>query len=115
MSVPTVPPGVLTIDRASEPNVATLTLAGELDIASGPALEAHLSAIEDERPTRILIDLGRLQFIDSTGLRILLQANARAAAGPHELVLRALSPPVQRVFETTGVLHAFQFESAPAA
>jgi anti-sigma B factor antagonist len=109
------PPGALSIDCISDNGTAALILEGELDIASAPALEERLSAVEDGHPARLVIDLGGLAFIDSTGLRVLLQANARAGDGAHELVLRPGADAVQRVFETTGVRGAFRFEPAPAS
>jgi anti-sigma B factor antagonist len=115
MSVHPPPLGALAIDLVREDDTATLVLQGELDIASAPALEEHLGTIEEDAPPRVVIDLGGVAFIDSTGLRVLLQANARAAERAHELVLRPGAAAVQRVFETTGVSAAFRFESAPAA
>jgi anti-anti-sigma factor len=115
MSVRTLPPGALTIECVSDAGTTTLTLRGELDIASAPALEERLRAAEGETPTRIVIDLSQLQFIDSTGLRILLQANTRVAESSHELVLRPGNATVQRVFETTGVSPFFSFQAAPAS
>jgi len=115
MSVHPPPLGALAIDLVRDDGTVTLVLQGELDIASAPALEERLGAIEEDAPGRVVIDLGGVAFIDSTGLRVLLQANARAGEGAHELVLRPGGAAVQRVFETTGVFAAFRFESAPAA
>jgi anti-sigma B factor antagonist len=114
MSVHPPPLGALAIDLACDNGTASLKLEGELDIASAPALEEHLSTVEEGHPERVVIDLGGLAFIDSTGLRVLLQANARAGDGAHELVLRPGAAAVQRVFETTGVFAAFHFEQTPA-
>ena len=60
----------------------------------------------------MVVDLGRLAFIDSTGLRLLLQADARARERGCELVLRPGEPAVQRVFEVTGALAILRFEGA---
>ena len=62
-----------------------------------------------------MIDLSRLQFIDSTGLRLLLQADARAREQGYELVLQPGEPTVQRVFEVTGALDVLHFEDSPAS
>jgi anti-sigma B factor antagonist len=90
----------------------SLSLAGELDLAGARQMEASLAAAEREGPARLIVDLGRLAFIDSTGLRLLLQANTRAQEGGYELVLRPGEPAVQRVFEVTGALEVLRFEGA---
>jgi anti-anti-sigma factor len=90
-------PGRLKISSAVDDGTVSLALEGELDLAGAPDMEASLAAVERDAPTRLVIDLSRLQFIDSTGLRLLLQADARAKE-------------VQRVFEVTGALAILRFE-----
>jgi stage II sporulation protein AA (anti-sigma F factor antagonist) len=111
MSASTPTPGTLTIVRAEvEDGTATIALAGELDLAGARQLETRLDELERESPRRMVIDLERLAFIDSTGLRLLLQADARARERGCELVLRRGEPTVQRVFEVTGALDVLRFE-----
>ena len=107
-------PGALLISCVVDNGMVSISLTGELDLANAPQLEERLSAVEDDRPARVVVDLGRLVFIDSTGLRVLLQADARAREGDHELVLRPGDANVQRVFEITGALDVLRFESPPA-
>lgn len=90
--------------------LATLTLRGELDLASVRQLEEGLAAIDEQAPVRITIDLGELAFIDSSGLRVLLLADTRAREHGYELVLLPGQEPVQRVFEMTGALDVLSFE-----
>jgi anti-anti-sigma factor len=110
MSVPT--PGSLTISSVVEDGTVSLSLEGELDLAGARRMEESLAAAERDAPARLIVDLGRLQFIDSTGLRLLLQADARAKERGCELVLRPGQPAVQRVFEVTGALAILRFEGA---
>jgi anti-sigma B factor antagonist len=105
-------PGRLKISSTVEDGTVSLALEGELDLAGAPDMEASLVAVEREEPTRLVIDLSRLQFIDSTGLRLLLQADARAKELGYELVLRSGTQAVQRVFEVTGALAILRFEGA---
>jgi anti-anti-sigma factor len=58
----------------------------------------------------VVIDLGGLTFIDSSGLRVLLLADARARERGYELVLLPGQETVQRVFEMTGALDVLRFE-----
>ena len=91
--------------------VRTLRPAGELDIGTAPKLERAL--LEDRRAgDRIVLDLADLEFIDSTGLRVIVQAAAAAEQGHWELRLRHGRPAVRRVFEISGVLGALPFEDA---
>jgi anti-anti-sigma factor len=105
-------PGRLKISRIVDDGTVSLLLEGELDLAGAPEMEASFAAVEQDEPTRLIIDLGRLQFIDSTGLRLLLQADARAREQGYELLLRPGGQAVQRVFEVTGALAILRFEGA---
>jgi anti-sigma B factor antagonist len=110
MSASSPVPGALSISSAVDGGAICVALAGELDLAGAAQLEASLAAAERERPARLILDLTRLAFIDSTGLRLLLQADARARERGGELVLRPGEPSVQRVFEITGAIDVLRFE-----
>lgn len=103
-------PGSLQISSELVQGAATLTLRGELDLASARQLEESLARIDEREPARITIDLGGLAFIDSSGLRALLLADARARDRGYELVLLPGQEPVQRVLEMTGALDVLRFE-----
>jgi anti-anti-sigma factor len=106
-------PGTLTISSAVENGTTTIGLQGELDLASAPRVEESLVAIEGQQPARMVVDLRRLAFIDSTGLRLLIQADARARERGGEFVLRPGDASIQKVFEMTGALDVLRFEDAP--
>ena len=106
-------PGSLTISSVLDNGTARISLEGELDLAGARQMEERLAEIEGGEPSRVEVDLGRLAFIDSTGLRLLLQADARARERGCELVIRPGLPSVQRVFEVTGALDVLHFEGAP--
>lgn len=99
----------LYVDATGE-GVVTITLRGELDLASVPALEERLDTIERGEPERIVIDLSGLSFIDSSGLRVLLLAGGRADERGHELLLTQPTEPVRRVLEMTGALDLLRFQ-----
>jgi anti-anti-sigma factor len=91
--------------------VRTLSPAGELDISSAPRLER---AILDGRRAGdvVILDLSRLEFIDSTGLRVIVHAVETARRDRWDLRLRHGPPAVRRVFEISGVLAALPFEDS---
>jgi anti-anti-sigma factor len=105
--------GGLSISSTVEDGTVCVALEGELDLAGARRLEEGLAAAEREEPERLIVDLGRLAFIDSTGLRLLLQADARARERGYELLLRPGEPAVQRAFEVTGALTLLRFEGQP--
>jgi anti-sigma B factor antagonist len=75
----------MAIDR--RPGLVVIDVAGELDLDGAPALCA---AIEDGRhprgPDHVIVDLSRVSFCDSTGLRALLNAAREVAAAGGELI-----------------------------
>lgn len=114
MSESTPTPGGLSISSAVEDGVASIVLHGELDLASAPELEHSICSIEEHAPSRLVIDLRDLQFLDSTGLRLLLQADARWRKRGAQIVLRPGEDAVQRVFDVTGARDVLRFEDAAA-
>jgi anti-anti-sigma factor len=103
-------PGGLEISSVFDGGTVCVSLRGELDLAGSQQMEDSLAQIDRRDPKRVVVDLSGLAFIDSTGLRLLLQADARARQRGYELVLRPGKPPVQRVFEVTGALDVLRFE-----
>ena len=104
-------PGSLEISSVLVDGAAQVTLQGELDLASARQMEEHLASLDEQGPSRVVVDLTGLEFIDSSGLRVLLLADARARERGYELVLLPGQEPVQRVFEMTGALDVLRFES----
>ena len=81
--------GLLTIH--SEPQGARfVSLHGVLDLANAKALEDEFIRIEATSVSRIVLDLSELDFIDSTGLAMIVKADRRAKSDGH--VLRVLRP-----------------------
>ena len=105
------PPAEFEVQTGRDPGGAlTLRPTGELDIASAPRLERALR--EGRRPgEEVVLDLAGLEFIDSTGLRVVVRGVEAAAIEGWELRLRHGPPAVRRVFEIAGVLGALPFET----
>ena len=66
-------PETFQIEESSRNGTTVLTLHGELDLASADGLSARLAELRDDGEP-VLLDLDQLEFIDSSGLRVLLQA-----------------------------------------
>ncbi len=81
----------------------TLVLEGEIDLNSAPALERELQHAERLTPRRVVLDLDALAFLDSTAIHLLFDAQRRAEADGHELVLTRVPAHAQRLFSLTGL------------
>ena len=75
-----------------------------------PELERALLRSRPARE-RVVLDLSELEFMDSTGLRVLLRARAAAEEGHWEIVLRNVPPNIRRLFDMTGVHDALPAEA----
>jgi anti-sigma B factor antagonist len=76
-----------------------LVLDGEIDSFTAPVLEARLA----EDPQVEVVDVANVTFIDSSGLRVLVQVHQERLAAGEALVLRSPSAAVQRLLEISGL------------
>ena len=88
----------LEVGVSAEGSVATLRLSGDLDLSTGDTLEKELARLEEEGFGTLVLDLRTLGFMDSSGLRVILQADARAREAGRRLQLVPGPEPVHRVF-----------------
>jgi anti-sigma B factor antagonist len=104
------PPEFAVATDRDDGGTITLRPTGELDIATAPKLERALR--DGRRPGDVVVlDLGGIEFLDSTGLRVIVKGVEAAARERWDLRLRHGSPAVRRVFEIAGVLGALPFEA----
>ena len=94
--------------------VTTLTLSGELDLLSSPALEQELEHANASDCDVILLDLRGLEFMDSTGLHVLVKAHQQAQDAGRNLVLTRGGDQVQRLLDLTGVAEQMRIVDSPA-
>ena len=94
--------------------VTTLTVGGELDLLSSPALEQELERAHASDCDVILIDLRELEFMDSTGLHVLVKAHQREHDSGRSLVLTKGGEQVQRLLDLTGVAELIKIVDSPA-
>jgi anti-sigma B factor antagonist len=78
-----------------------VSMVGELDISTAMRLEDELRRVEAEKPGVIVLDLKQLTFMDSTGLRLLITADARARQEARRLAIVRGNEMVQRVLRLT--------------
>lgn len=97
-----LPPPLLNITSDADDVGTWLTVEGELDLVSSPALEHRLDELHAER-TPTVLDLRRLRFIDSSGMRLLIRTCMAARLERWPLKLFAPTGYARRLFEVTGI------------
>lgn len=83
-------------------DATVLAVSGELDLASSPHLWQALDRLDPTAPGRTILDLAELQFIDVTGLRVLLRARERVLMAGGNLTLINVGGGVRRLLKLTG-------------
>ena len=96
---------LLSLQTYQEQDAIRVALSGELDLSSALIFEDELRRIErDRKPCVLLLDLSSLRFMDSTGLRLILNAHMRAVRTGRRL----------RIFRLTGVFERLDLIDDPA-
>jgi len=91
------------LDARSDGSADVLVLHGELDLASSGELAQELERLIEEKGTSVIVDLRDLEFMDSTGLSVLIKAHQRAQEAGCRLSLVKGPPQIQRLLSLTGV------------
>ena len=91
------------VDVRTERGATVITVSGELDLASSPILEQRLEQVFGSDATVVILDLRKLDFMDSTGLSVLIKAHHTAEQAARRLYLVEGPPQVQRLLSLTGV------------
>jgi anti-anti-sigma factor len=105
-------PSDFLVDRRDDGRAITLTVTGELALLSSPALER---ALADSDGDPVIVDLRGVEFMDSTGLHVLIQAHQRMHEAGRRLAVVSAGPHVQRLFDLTGVSESLTIVDSPDA
>lgn len=105
---------LLELTTETDGTTVRLALEGELDIASAGQVERELTRIERDAPPALVLDLRRLAFMDSTGLRIVVAADARAREQERRLIVVRGPEAVQRIFRMTRLDERLEMVDEPA-
>jgi anti-anti-sigma factor len=88
-----------------------IRLLGEMDLAAIGAVDREMERAEASDATKIVLDLDELEFMDASGIRLLLHLNERSQGNGRRLrITPAGAPQVQRVLELTGAHELLPFE-----
>jgi anti-anti-sigma factor len=89
----------------------TILIAGELDMASAPELEALVSRLA-ARPGEIVLDVKGITFMDSTGVRLILRVVELCRENGCRFEMRSLTPQVRRLLDVAGVVDYLEEQGA---
>ena len=92
---------ILDVTTEDRDGLVHVGLVGELDLSTVAKVQEELRKVEQSAPATVVIDLSKLTFLDSTGLRCIVTADERARDQGRRVVIVRGPDPVQRVFTIT--------------
>lgn len=98
----------LRLDVTEQGGWSVLQVGGEIDVATAPRLREHLIKLVSDQRFTIVVDLEDVDFIDSTGLGVLIGARKRVRLHDGDVKLVCTEPRIVKVFEITGLDQVFQ-------
>jgi anti-sigma B factor antagonist len=107
---------ILDVRTEDRDGLVHMALMGELDLSSVAKVQEELRRIETNAPATLVVDLSKLTFLDSTGLRCIVTADERAREQGRRIVIVRGPDAVQRVFAITRLEERLEIvDDAPAA
>lgn len=98
-----------TKDEADAPKSTKRVIAsGDIDLATAPDFEAYLGELVSQGALSIVIDAAGVDFLDSSGIRVLVQASNDLEPLGGNIYLENMSPPVARIMQITGLTERYQ-------
>lgn len=95
--------GTLTVRTAKEGDARRISFCGELDLANAGTAKTQLGLALDDADARVIVDLRELEFIDSTGIALLVAVLRRNGSSSRLRFIPSRAPAVCRVLQLTGV------------
>lgn len=98
--------GALPIEIERRGGSTILSPRGDVDMSRAPSFREHVRVAQQAKPKRVVIDMGEVDYMDSSGLATLVEAMRNGKGLGVELVLCGLNPKVRAIFEIAR-LHQF--------
>ena len=96
--------GLLVSQAADQ---AVIDIRGELDVYTAPQLREQLASLFDQGARHVVVEMGQMDFIDSTGLSVLVAALKRLRENEGDLTLRSPKANALKILEITGLNRVF--------
>ena len=103
----------LSVEVHSGDHAVVIGVSGELDLASSPALESELERGQASEAALVIVDLRKLEFMDSTGLSVIVRAHQRATENGRDFAVVKGPQQVQRLLSLTGVAERLTLVDSP--
>lgn len=106
----------LGLESADQNGTTVLNVRGEVDVYTAPRLRERIVDLVSQGKRQVVVDLGAVEFLDSTGLGVLVGALKRLRSHGGDLSLVCNQPRILKVFEITGLTKVFDiYPSAEVA
>ena len=92
--------------------IDVLELKGRLDVASAKTLKDKVQALVDQQRVRLVLDMGDIDFVDSSGLGVLVAALRSANKKGGDVKIAALQNKIRSIFELTRLHRVFEIFDA---
>jgi len=99
-------PAACPMPRKDQPNV--LPLEGEIDLHVSPNIAASLQMMIEKKPPKLIVDLARVTYIDSSGLAALIEGMQNVQEYGGKFALAGLQEPVRTIFEIARLDQVFR-------
>ena len=97
----------LRLEATERDGVAVLAVFGEVDVATAPQLRQMLVETASAGHQRVVVDLTQVEFLDSTGLGVLVSGLKRFRTFGGDLTVAGAQARVRKVFDITGLTNVF--------
>lgn len=104
----------LKIESKEQEGIGIITLEGEVDVYTAPKLKSRLIDLVDEGKYSIIVDLQRVEFMDSSGLGVLVGGLKRVKSHQGSIVLVCTQENILKIFRITGLVKVFPIYSTEA-
>jgi len=98
----------MEVSERTAGGVNVIGLGGRLDAYAASDIERKLDSLVAAEKVRLVVDLGQLDYISSSGLRVLLGALKKAREQQGDIILTGLQPYVKEIFEISGFTQLFK-------
>jgi anti-sigma B factor antagonist len=105
---------ILQVQSEDRDGLVHVALRGELDLSTVGKVQDELRRVEAASPPVVVLDLSKLTFLDSTGLRCLVTADERARDAGRRIVIVRGPDAVQRVFSITRLEERLEMVDDPS-
>jgi anti-sigma B factor antagonist len=97
----------LELETTQRDGVAVLSLRGEIDVYTAPRMRQAIVDLVDAGSRNIVIDMEKVDFLDSTGLGVLVEGLKRVRTRGGSLSLVVTQDKIVKIFDITGLNKAF--------